>query len=96
MDEGETHSTEEPERNPAAAAAFWMGVLVMFEAILFGAVLTDAFPLVGVGVLATLVLMAAAKTRSRATVVVTGVLLVSAVPFAFWLFLAWAFSGDHS
>jgi hypothetical protein len=82
-----------PASRPAPSG---VGTLVALETLLFAALFENPLPFIGGAILAILVLVQAAKTRSKATVVVTGILLVLAIPFALWLFLIWAFSQDHS
>ena len=86
---------EQVAANPAAGVAVLMGALVGLEAFLF-AILIIPIPILLGGFLAELVIWQAARSRSKGVVVVTGILLMVAVPFALWLFLIWAFSRDHS
>jgi len=96
MEEQQASNTEGQEPNPAAGTAFWMATLVGLGTLLLAALFENPVPFIGAAILAILVLVQAAKTRSKTTVVVTGILLVFAIPFALWLFLIWALSQDHS
>lgn len=73
-----------------------MVALVAAEILLIASLAFNPLPFIGGGILAETVIVLAARTRSKTSVVLTGILLLILIPFVLWLFLVWAFSQDHS